>query len=106
MRSLSSRWGSLVSGKCAIRWRAGYSGFSGISSIDLYFYSAASVLAAKQHVPLRKMQHRLGYQDERIYFQRHPEQKAWPLAQRLNFMSHEADSILAQQPFYLRQDPF
>jgi Dolichyl-phosphate-mannose-protein mannosyltransferase len=77
----------------------GYSGFSGISSRDLYFYSAASVLASKQHVPFVEMQHRLGYLDERIYFQRHPEQKAWPLAQRLDFMSREADSILLSNPF-------
>ena len=76
----------------------GYSGFSGISIINLYFYSAASVLAARQHVPWVEMQDRLGYQDERIYFQRHPDQKTWPLAQRLDFMSHEADSILLSNP--------
>lgn len=72
----------------------GYSGFSSISSLDLYFYLAASVLAAKQHVSWVEMQDRLGYQDERVYFQRHPEQRAWPLAQRLDFMSREADGIL------------
>jgi len=77
----------------------GYSGFSGISSINLYFDSAASVLAAKQHVHWREVQNRLGYQDKRIYFQLHPEQKAWPLAQRLRFMSHEADCILLGSPF-------
>jgi 4-amino-4-deoxy-L-arabinose transferase-like glycosyltransferase len=76
----------------------GYSGFSGISSINLYFDSAASVLAAAQHVPWREMQNRLGYQDERIYFQRHPEQKAWPLAQRLDFMSRAAIRILLSNP--------
>jgi 4-amino-4-deoxy-L-arabinose transferase-like glycosyltransferase len=77
----------------------GYSGFSGISSINLYFYAAASVLAAKQHVSWRKMQNRLGYQDKRIYFQLHPEQKSWPLAKRLKFMSQEADCILLRDPF-------
>jgi 4-amino-4-deoxy-L-arabinose transferase-like glycosyltransferase len=81
------------------KMETGYSGFSGISSINLYFYSAASVLAAKQHVPWVEMQNRLGYQDERIYFQRHPEQKAWPLAQRLDFMSREAACILLSNPF-------
>src|SRR5262249_39600722 len=34
----------------------GYSGFSGISSINMYFYLAASVLAAQQHVPFFEMQ--------------------------------------------------
>lgn len=49
------------------------------------------------------MQNRFGYQDKRIYFQLHPEQKAWPLAQRLGFMSHEADCILLGNPFtYVR----
>ncbi len=77
----------------------GYSGFSGISSINLYFSSAASVLAAKQHVPWVEMQNRLGYRDTRIYFQRNTEQKAWPLAQRLDFMSRAADCILLSNPF-------
>jgi hypothetical protein len=77
----------------------GYSGFSGISSINLYFDSAASVLAAKQHMSWREVQNRLGYQDEGIYFQRHPEQKAWPLAQRLGFINHEAERILLASPF-------
>jgi hypothetical protein len=77
----------------------GYSGFSSISSINLYFYSAASVLAVKQHVPWIEMQNRLGYQDKRVYFQLHPEQNSWPLAKRLKFMSHEADRRLLRNPF-------
>ena len=88
------------------RLETGYSGFSGISSIYVYFYLAASVLAAKQHVPLAAMQHRLGYLDDRTYLGRHPEQKTWPLAQRLDYMKREGDRILlknfaAYVPIYL-----
>jgi 4-amino-4-deoxy-L-arabinose transferase-like glycosyltransferase len=52
----------------------GYSGFSAIASDNLYFISAGSVLAAKQHVPYYEMRDRLGYQDNSVYLQEHPEQ--------------------------------
>jgi hypothetical protein len=88
------------------RVETGYSGFSGISSINMYFYLAASVLAAQQHVPLVTMQRQLGYLDDRTYFERHPEQKSWPLAQRLNYMQREGQRILLNNlstyvPIYL-----
>ena len=76
------------------RMETGYSGFSGIPSIDMYFYLAASVLASQQHVPLVEMQRRLGYLDDRTYLERHPEQKTWPLAQRLDYMKREGQRIL------------
>jgi hypothetical protein len=76
----------------------GYAGFSAISSENMYFYLAASVLAAKGHVPYYEMQNRLGYQDERIYLHQHPEQKNWPPAQRFNYMSCEAEHILLGSP--------
>ena len=84
----------------------GYSGFSGISSINMYFYLAASVLAAQQHVPLVTMQRRLGYLDDRTYLERHPEQKNWPIAQRLDYMECEGRRILLNNlstyiPIYL-----
>lgn len=72
----------------------GYFVFSGIYSKDLYFECAASVLAAKQHVHWREMQNRLGYQNEGIYLQQHPEQKAWTFAQRLDFMKRAAKDVL------------
>ena len=84
----------------------GYSSFSGVSSINMYFYSAASVLAVQQHVPFVEMQRRLGYLDDRTYLDRHPEQKTWPLAQRLDYMKREAQRILLNNlstyaPIYL-----
>ncbi len=76
----------------------GYAGFSAISSENMYFYLAASVLAAKQHVSFYEMQNQLGYQDERIYLQQHPEQTNWPPAQKFNYMSGEAEHILLDNP--------
>jgi hypothetical protein len=86
----------------------GYSGFSGISSINMYYYLASSVLAVQQQVPFFEMQRRLGYRDkmqgrlgyldDHIYFERHPEQKTWALAERLNYMSREGEHILLRHP--------
>jgi hypothetical protein len=77
----------------------GYPGFSGVPTEDLYFYWAAAVLADRQHVPYFEMQRRLGFLDERIYLERHPEQKTWPLAQRLGYMNREGKHILLSDPW-------
>lgn len=81
------------------RAETGYPGFSGVPTEDLYFYWAASVLADRQHVPYFEMQRRLGFLDERIYLERHPEQKTWPLAQRLSYMNREGKHILLSDPW-------
>ena len=72
----------------------GYFGFSAIASDNMYFIGAASVLAAQQHVPYYGMRDRLGYQDQSKYFQEHPEQRTWSVAQRINYMNRAADHIL------------
>jgi hypothetical protein len=76
-----------------------YSGFSAISDVNMYFYLAASVLAAQQHVSFSEMQDRLGYEDQRIYFENHPEQKPWSVARRFDYMSRDAEHILLGSPF-------
>jgi len=76
----------------------GYSGFSAIASDNMYFIGAASVLAAQQNVPYYGMRDRLGYQDQRIYFQEHPEQRTWSVAQRINYINRAADHILLGSP--------
>lgn len=73
---------------------SGYSGFSAIASDNMYFIGAASVLAAQQHVPYYGMRDRLGYQDQRLYIQEHPEQKNWSVAQRINYINRAAEHIL------------
>jgi hypothetical protein len=77
----------------------GYSGFSAVGSDNMYFISAASVLAAQQHLPYYEMRDRLGYQDQRVYFQEHPEQKTWSVAERVNYMNHAAEHVLLGSPF-------
>ena len=77
---------------------AGYSGFSSVFSEDLYCCSAASVLASQQNLPYREMQDRLGCYNLDIYFQKHPEQKTWPVPQRFDFMNHAAAAILLGSP--------
>jgi Dolichyl-phosphate-mannose-protein mannosyltransferase len=72
----------------------GYSGFSAIASDNMYFIGAASVLAAQQHVPYYGMRDRLGYQNPRVYFHDHPEQKTWSLARRSRYMNRAAEHIL------------
>jgi hypothetical protein len=76
----------------------GYPGFSAIASDNMYFMGAASVLAVQQHVPYYGMRDRLGYQDQRVYFQQHPEQKTWSVAQRVNYMNRAAEHILLGSP--------
>jgi len=76
----------------------GYSGFSAIASDNLYFISAGSVLAAKQHMPYYEMRDRLGYQDQSVYLQKHPEQKNWTIADRVNYQSQAAKNILLGSP--------
>ncbi len=73
---------------------SGYSGFSAIASDNMYFIGAASVLAAQQHVPYYGMRDRLGYQNPRVYFHDHPEQKTWSVARRSNYMNRAAEHIL------------
>jgi hypothetical protein len=77
----------------------GYSGFSAIATDNLYFISAGSVLAAKQHIPYYEMRDRLGYQDHRVYLQDHPEQKTWTVAHRVKYLSETAEHILLGSPF-------
>jgi hypothetical protein len=77
----------------------GYSGFSAVGSDNMYFISAASVLAAQQHLPYYEMRDRLGNQDQRVYFQEHPEQKTWSVAERVNYMNHAGEHVLLGSPF-------
>jgi len=95
----------LITGMWQIRNRreTSFSGFSGISSIDMYFYLATSVVAAQEHVPFVELQRQMGYLDDRVYFALHPEQRTWTVAQRLNYMHWQAERVLVGHPLtYLR----
>jgi hypothetical protein len=95
--------GLIVPWQLRNRTATGYSGFSGISPVNMYFYLATSVLAVKQHARFFDLQRRLGYMNEGIYLARHPEQKSWTVAQRFEYMNREAKAILLGSPFtYVR----
>jgi len=76
----------------------GYSGFSSVFSEDMYCCSAASVLAAQQHLSYTRMQDRLGCYNLNAYFQQHPEQESWPVAERFSYMNRTAVRILVSNP--------
>ena len=76
----------------------GFSGFSSVFSEDIYCNTAASVLAAKQHLPDREMQDCMGCYDLRVYLRTHPEQKNQPVAQLFERERSDALRILFRNP--------
>lgn len=90
--------GLIVPWQLRNRQESGYIGFSAVAPDEMYFFDAASVLAAEHRVPYYEMQQRLGYEDDRVYFRLHPEQKTWPIAQRFEYMNSEARHILLGSP--------
>jgi 4-amino-4-deoxy-L-arabinose transferase-like glycosyltransferase len=75
---------------------AGYSGFSAITDVSLYFYFGAAVNAKLEHKGLSVAQRELGYGNEDLYFQAHPEQRNWPEAQIYRFQNAEARRMISQ----------
>lgn len=79
----------------------GYSGFSAIAPISLYFYDAASVLAVRQHVPFYEMSRRLGYFDDRVYFGDHREQEAWGSRAAVRLIEQSGSEYFARESIYV-----
>lgn len=77
----------------------GYTGFSAITDINLYFYQGASVIAVRQGVPYYEMQNKMGYRDKEVYFLNHPEQRLWNQSKRYQYMRKEGIRILRNDPF-------
>jgi hypothetical protein len=77
----------------------GFGGFSGVSSANMYFYQAASVLAEQQHVPFEVMQRRLGFGLTKHYLSVHPEQATWTVAEKYQYMLDEGSRVLREHPF-------
>lgn len=67
----------------------GYSGFSAITDINLYFYNGAAVTAANQGLSYEDLQIEMGLWEIKVYFQHHPEQRTWSEAQRLRYLREE-----------------
>jgi hypothetical protein len=82
----------------------GYSGFSSITEINLYYYDAVGVMARVERHNWIDAMHELGYVNfsqsrgqiylYQPYLALHPEQSGWNQAQRLAFMHAEAVRII------------
>ena len=92
----------------------GYTGFSSVSDLNLYYFIAPDVDAQVEHRSYTDIRRELGYGcapgcGERFYlYQRylalHPEQAEWGQAQRLAFMHSEALGVIRPHlSVYLRQ---
>lgn len=108
---------------CTLPWLAawqirnkavsGYSGFSSVSDVNLYFFVAGDLTARTEQRPFANVVRELGYSrgtdgGEQVYLypsylSLHPEQSAWTQAQRLAFLhSAAASQIRAHSGVYLR----
>lgn len=87
------------------QWRnlrvAGYTGFSAIADVNLYYYQAVPVLAELEGVPpeqLSDYQRELGFHDRAAWLRRHPEARDWPDARRYALLRTEARRVLRAHP--------
>lgn len=77
----------------------GYGGFSAISDVTLYFYHGAAVLAAEHGASYYETQREMGYTDEEVYLEQHPEQRGWSPARRYRYMRNQGMRVLARRPW-------
>ncbi len=93
--------------------QTGYSGFSSISDVNLYFLTAANVTAKVDHRAAGDVISGLGYSDftlhsgqvylQQPYLARHPEQAGWNQSQLLAYLHSEAVHVIRDHPLvYLR----
>lgn len=76
----------------------GYRGVSAISDINLYFYHGAGVMAVETGESYYAVQRKMGYGDEMVYLQQHPDQKNLPPALRYVKMGKEGREIIRAHP--------
>ena len=79
-------------------WVAGYTGFSAIQDINLYFYNGAAVLASEEGLPYYRVQDKMGYRDRQLYLEQHPEQIGWSDAERYRSMGRAGIAIILHHP--------
>jgi 4-amino-4-deoxy-L-arabinose transferase-like glycosyltransferase len=73
-----------------------FSGFSAISSVNMYFYNAAAVQARQAGASYAEMQAAMGYRDGRVYARLHPEQDTWSRGRRYAYMGAEGTRIVRE----------
>lgn len=84
--------------------KTGYTGFSSVTEVNLYFFNAAQVTAYVEHRSLLDVDRSLGYlgglnYGEQVYIYEpylllHPEQTGWSQGRRLSFMRSEAFRVI------------
>lgn len=84
----------------------GYSGFSAISEIQLYFFDDAGVTAKLKHQDYYATQLALGGLNHDEYLAVHPEQSHWSTARQLAYMRSSALSAIAHHPLLFAQLQF
>ena len=85
-------FGPLAAWQARNRAETGYSGFSAISSINLYFCQAASIRAKLEGLPYLEVRRRMGSGEE------HPEQLSWSDTQRYQFWKREGVRMVMRHP--------
>lgn len=76
----------------------GFRGFSAISAVYVFFYTAAALHAAREHGSLEAAQAAMGYHNDSVYFAVHPEQRGWRAGARYQFMQEQGSRELRQDP--------
>lgn len=74
---------------------ADYSGFSSSGDWNLYFYSAAAIQAKLESRDFFETQIAMGANNNGLYFQLHPERRAWPPGRLARAQGREARQIIA-----------
>lgn len=72
----------------------GYAEFSAIRDFNIYFNSAAGVLAVKEKKPFVDTHLEMGSMDMEKYFKYHPDQRTWNESERINYMKREGIRII------------
>jgi 4-amino-4-deoxy-L-arabinose transferase-like glycosyltransferase len=77
---------------------AGFMGFSAMADVNLYYWQAAGVEAARQGRGLAEIQSEWGQFDADVFYRRHPEARDWTQVQQFAFYRREAWRILREAP--------
>lgn len=85
---------------------ANYTGnrsFSGVSSDDLYFFTASTVLAQINKVPYEEQREQMAYASAELYLKPHPDGREWTEDDVRRWRSSEAFNIITSYPLaYLK----
>jgi hypothetical protein len=89
----------------AIGWQVrnylatGYTGFSAIAAVTLYYFNSVAVLARQTQVSYTDLQDDKGLNNIERGFAHHPEQRSWTEAQRFDFMAKEGLKVIRDNLF-------